>query len=71
MSILTAYANTSLSPLIPVFSSLVGQALHVLTVEFGNATLGSQASKHAEAFRRGQKMAAITDVASIVLEEVS
>jgi hypothetical protein len=48
-----------------------GQALHVLTVEFGNATLGSQASKHAEAFRRGQKMAAITDVASIVLEEVS
>ena len=48
-----------------------GQALHVLTVEFGNATLGSQASKHAEAFRRGQKMAALTDVASIILEEVS
>ena len=43
----------------------------MLTVEFGNATLGSQASKHAEAFRRGQKMAALTDVANIILEEVS
>ena len=71
MSVLTAYANAPLSPLILVFSSLVGQALHVLTVEFGNATLGSQASKHAEAFRRGQKMAALTDVANIILEEVS
>jgi hypothetical protein len=49
----------------------VGQALEVLTVEFSNATLGSQSSKHAEAFRRGQKMAAVADVANIVLEEVS
>jgi hypothetical protein len=49
----------------------VGQALEVLTVEFSNATLGSQSSKHAEAFRRGQKMAAVADVVNIVLEEVS
>ena len=42
----------------------------MLTVEFSNATLGSQSSKHAEAFRRGQKMAAVADVVNIVLEEV-
>ena len=46
------------------------QALQVLTVEFGNTTLGSQTSKHAEAFSQGKKVVAITDIAGIVLEEV-
>jgi len=47
------------------------EALQVLTADFGNAVLGSQASKQADSFGKGKRVITMREMSNIVLEEVT
>jgi hypothetical protein len=45
-------------------------ALQVLTADFGNVVLGSQASKQADSFGKGKRVITMREMSNIIMEEV-